>query len=163
MHRFLHALTAALALGGPASLDAQEPSVVGVWEIVELVDWSADGEPSQPFGADPNGYFVYTPEGRLILHILPDPLPSSQTPPFTTEEFAARARSSIAYFGTYSVDYERAILVHEVAGALSPNRAGGAYERPFQLDGDELVLDFTREDGRRFLRRLRRVETLGQS
>ena len=145
MHRFPYALIAALALGGPASLDAQEPSLVGVWEIVELVDWSADGEPSQPFGANPNGYFVYTPEGRLILHILPDPLPSSQTPPFTAEELAARARSSIA------------------AGALSPNRAGGAYERPFQLDGDELVLDFTREDGRRFLRRLRRVETLGQS
>ena len=160
MRRVVCGLAAALAVGGPASLVAQEPGVVGVWDVVELVNWSADGERSEPFGKNPNGFFVYTPEGRLMLHILPDPLPSSQTPPFTTEELAARARSS-AYFGRYSVDYDRGILVHEVEGALSHNRAGGAYERSFQLNGDELVLDFTGESGRRFLRRLRRVESLG--
>ena len=161
MRRLLCGLAAALAAGGPASLVGQEPDLVGVWDIVELVNWSADGERSEPFGKDPNGFFVYTPEGRLMLHILPNPLPSSQPPPITLDELAARARSSIAYFGRYSVDYDRGILVHEVQGALSPNRAGGAYERSFQLKGDELVLDFTGEDGRRFLRRLRRVESLG--
>lgn len=162
MRRILYVFVAGLAFGGPATLTAQEPSIVGVWEIVELTDWDAEGKQSEPFGSDPNGYFVYTPQGRLILHILPNPLPSPETPPITVEELAARARSSIAYYGTYSVDYDRGVLVHEVAGALSPNRAGGAYERPFELDGDELVLDFGRGDGRRFLRRLRRVESLTQ-
>ena len=162
MRRILCAFVGGLALGGPATLIAQEPSVVGVWEIVELIDWNAEGEQSEPFGSDPNGYFVYTPEGRLILQILPNPLPSAETRPITVEKLAARARSSIAYYGTYSVDYDRGVLIHEVAGALFPNRAGGAYERPFQLDEDELVLDFASEDGRRFLRRLRRVESLTQ-
>lgn len=89
MRRILCVLMAGLTLGVPASVVAQEPSLVGVWEIVELVDWNADGERSEPFGNNPNGYFVYTPGGRLILHILPNPLPDSQTPPITIEDLAA--------------------------------------------------------------------------
>ncbi|MCL7963399.1 MAG: lipocalin-like domain-containing protein [marine benthic group bacterium] len=155
----LSAVIGGLAVLGPPTLLAQEPNVVGVWDIVELVNWSADGERSEPFGQDPNGYFVYTPEGHLILQILPEPLPSRQPSPPGIEDLAARARSSIAYFGTYGVDYDRGILVHEIVGALSPNRSGGDFERTFRFEGQDLVLDFANAaTGRRFLRRLRRVE-----
>lgn len=160
MRRALSTVIGGMALMTPTVLGAQEPTVVGVWDIVELIDWTADGERSEPYGQDPNGYFVYTPEGRLILHILSDPLPSRQSSPPGVEDLAARARSSIAYFGTYTVDYERGVLVHEVEGALSPNRAGGAYERTFRFDGGDLILDFTAASGRHFLRRLRRIENL---
>lgn len=160
MRRALSTVIGGVAVMGPTFLGAQEPTVVGVWDIVELVDWTADGERSEPYGQNPHGYFVYTPEGRLILHILSNPLPSRQSNPPGVEEMAARARASIAYFGSYRVDYQTGVLVHEVEGALSPNRAGGAYERPFRFENGELVLDFTAADGRRFLRRLRRIEAL---
>ena len=145
----------------PAAASAQQPSPEGVWDIVELVNWSAEGVPSRPFGDDPLGYFVYTPGGNLILHITVNPrLPSQASPP-SVEELAARARSSIAYFGTFSVDQAEGVITHEIVGDLSPNRAGTDQARPYRIEGDELVLDFSAPDGRRYLRRLRRVENLG--
>lgn len=163
MHPSLLAfLVALIAFGCATPPPAAPPSVAGVWELVELVDWTAGGERLEPFGPAPQGVFVYSPGGRLILHVLADPPPAPQSPPLSAEDLAARARSSIAYFGTWSVDHERGVLVHHVDGALSPNGAGGSYERGFRLDGDELVLDFTSDSGRRMLRRLRRVEPLGR-
>lgn len=159
MHRVLSMLVMAGSICTPCAM-AQQPSPVGVWDIVELVDWSAGGQPQRPFGDDPNGYFVYTPEGHLILHITTNPLVPSQTSPPSVEDLATRARSSIAYFGTYSVDQVAGVITHEIIGDLSPNRAGTAQSRPYRMEGDELFLDFTSPDGRRFFRRLRRIEEL---
>ena len=110
--------------------------------------------------ADPLGYFVYTPDGHLILHITANPpLPAAKLPP-SVDELATWARSSIAYFGTYTVDREAGVITHEIVGDLFPNRVGTSQVRPYRVEGDELILDFTASSGRRFVRKLRRIERL---
>lgn len=159
MRRVLSILLAPVLLQAP-SMMAQEPSPVGVWEIVELVNWSESGEATRPYGDDPLGYFVYTPDGHLILHITANPpLPAAKLPP-SVDELATWAQSSIAYFGTYTVDRESGVITHEIVGDLFPNRVGTSQVRPYRVEGDELILDFTASSGRRFVRKLRRVERL---
>lgn len=152
--------TLVLAALAPATAQAQTRTPVGVWDIVELVNWSPDGARSEPYGSDPNGMFVYTPEGHLILHITTNPLLPAQPRPPSQEDMALRARSAIAYYGRYTVDLGEQVIVHHIEGDLYPNRAGESQARPYRFEGDDLVLDFTSENGARFLRRLRKLEDL---
>ena len=48
---------------------------MGVWDPIEWVSISPDGEREERLGSDPNGLFVYTPQGKLILHATTNPLP----------------------------------------------------------------------------------------
>lgn len=147
-----------LGLSDAGALEEESP--VGVWEIIELVNWSASGEKVEPYGSKPTGYFVYTPGGRLILHVTRNPPLEPQSSPVTTEDLAARAGASIAYFGTYSVDREKGIIYHEIAGDLVPNRVGSSQARPYRIEGDELTIDIPGDNGAHYFRRLRRVESL---
>ena len=53
-----------------------------------------------------------------------------------------------AYFGTYSVDTERRIIIHHVSGSLSAERASGELRRNYEFRDGSLILTFTRtQDG----------------
>ena len=154
---------AALALSITVSLiaapaAAQSFSPVGVWDVVEWVNWSPEGERRESLGSDPNGMFVYTPGGDLILHATTDPLLAPQATPPSTKDLALRARSTIAYYGTYTVDLEKSEIVHHIQGDLLPNRAGRSVARAFRIESGELILDWIGQSGRRAYRRLRRLE-----
>jgi len=133
--------------------------ISGVWKLVELHDWNPDGEDEGSLGSQAPGLFVYTPEGKLSLHIMTEhdrPLIDGET---THAERGEIFGPYIGYFGTYSVDYEAMVVTHHIEGAKSPNRIGRAAERPFRFEDGDLVLDFTTPDGWRFYRRLQRVES----
>lgn len=134
--------------------------VEGVWRLVEYHDWNADGTEIESLGNQAPGIFVYTPEGNLSLHIMTQfdrPTVNSET---TNEERGEIYRPYIGYFGTYTVDYEAKTITHNIEGAKLPNRIGRSAIRTFYFDDSDLVLDFTNSEGRRFYRRLKRVESL---
>ena len=137
---------------------AQSFSPVGVWDVVEWVNWSPEGERREALGSDPNGMFVYTPGGNLILHATTNPLFVPQATPPSTEDLALRAHSAVAYYGTYTVDLEKSEIVHQIQGDLLPNRAGTSVERAFRIESGELILDWIGQNGGRAYRRLRRLE-----
>lgn len=141
-----------------APVTAQSSSPVGVWDVVEWANFSPDGERSETLGSDPNAMFVYTPGGNLILHATIDPLLAPQATPPSTEDLALRARSAVAYYGTYTFDLEKSEIVHHIQGDLLPNRAGTSVARTFRIQDGELILDWTNQNGARFYRRLRRLE-----
>jgi len=141
-----------------APVAAQSSSPVGVWDVVEWVNWSPEGERREALGSDPNAMFVYTPGGNLILHATTDPLLAPQATPPSTEDLAHRASSTVAYYGTYTVDLEKSEIVHHIQGDLLPNRAGRSVARAFRIEDGELILDWMNQDGSRFYRRLRRLE-----
>ena len=141
-----------------APVAAQSSSPVGVWDVVEWVNWSPEGERREALGSDPNAMFVYTPGGNLILHATTDPLIAPQATPPSTEDLALRASSTVAYYGTYTVDLEKSEIVHHIQGDLLPNRAGRSVARAFRIEDGELILDWMNQDGSRFYRRLRRLE-----
>ena len=136
-----------------------EDSIVGVWRLVELTNWSSDGVQTQPFGAEPLGTFSYTPAGNLSIHIMrTPPIPKYSERP-DNDAIADFARAYLAYFGTYSVDDAAGVVTHEVQGALYPNYVATDRPRPFSISADTLTLDFQSDSGARYLRRLVRIES----
>ena len=131
---------------------------MGVWDPIEWVSIGPDGEREERLGSDPNGLFVYTPQGNLILHATTNPLLAPQPSPPSTEDLALRASSTTAYFGTYTVDREKSEIVHHIQGNLSPNAAGTSAVRPFRFENGDLILEWRSSSGGITYRRLRRVE-----
>lgn len=128
--------------------------------MVEFTNWGADGTKSQPLGASPVGQFIYTPGGYLSVQVMSDP----PAPPLADrDDDAGRAQATrqyIEYFGTYHADRETRTLTHRVEGSTLTNRVGENYLRNYRIEGDVLTIEFESEDGRRFLRRLERVEAI---
>lgn len=136
----------------------QRRSVAGVWRLVEYRDYNADGSERDSLGTNAPGLFVYTPEGNMSLHIMTAEDRPAITAETTDEQRGQIYSPYIGYFGTYTVDHERQTITHHIEGAKLPNRIGSAAERAFYFKGDDLVLDFTSGSGRRFYRRLIRIE-----
>ena len=137
---------------------APQESPVGVWDVIEWFSESPEGERTYSKGSDPNGLFVYTPEGNLILHATTNPLLAPQPTPTSTEDLALRATSTTAYYGTYTVDLEKSEVTHHIQGNLSLNSAGISAVRPFRIEDGDLILEWISTNGVRVYRRLRRLE-----
>lgn len=153
----------ALALGGSGmAMDADEPprdaNLVGVWRLVELIDYTEAGEATFPMGVRPSGIFVYTSGGQLSLHIQSDPPPAPLSGRDDDSGRLSAARGYIGYFGRWEADAETGELIHAIEGALLPNRIGRRAVRQYSINGNNLVITIENEDGRRFLRRLERIE-----
>ena len=139
-------------------VESQSP--VGVWQLVELKNWTSDGQMSQPYGENPSGMFVYTEQGHLSIQIMRTPAHPRLTQRPDAETLAGLARGYIAYYGTYEVDAENGMLLHKPVGSLNPNYIDTTRPRPYRITGDELTIDIVSEAGARFFRRLKRVESL---
>lgn len=156
----LTASAAAYADTANCSSSAKPTDIVGVWRLVEASTTLADGTVQHPYGNPPAGIFIYTPGGHFSLHLNKNPPPDKFTERPTNTELGAVAREYIGYYGTWSVAGNS--VTHHIEGAMLPNRIGQDAERPFNLCGDELELDIQGNDGRRFYRRLERVETFSE-
>lgn len=143
---------------GPSTGAPSTPSIVGVWGLVEFRDFDVDGGEVESLGNDAPGVFIHTPDGHLSLHIMTDrerPLIDRDT---TDEERGRIERPYIGYFGTYTVDRERMVVIHHIEGAKVPNRVGRSAARTYRFEDGDLILDFESPGGRRYDRRLARVE-----
>jgi hypothetical protein len=131
--------------------------LVGTWRLVSFEDWDAAGHRSQPYGEHPRGYFVYDATGHLSVQIMRTPplppLSSGDVAVATGAEKEAAYDAYLAYFGTYTVDAERGVVVHHVEGALMPTFTGTDQPRQFVLNGDTLIIG----DQKRWKRVLERV------
>jgi hypothetical protein len=150
-------LIASCFVGAASAQSAQSP--VGVWDVIEWVEFAPDGQRTEPYGADPNGMFVYTPNGNLILATTVNPL-LSKAGPFDDAALAERARLLVAYYGTYTVNAQGSEIIHNVQVNLVENRVGGALVRPFKVEGNQMTLEWSDTSGARHLRRLRLLESL---
>lgn len=150
-------VTDAAASGEQPECKAGE--IQGVWRLVEATTTWPDGRVEYPFGRPPSGLFIYTPGGHLSLHLHRNPPPPRFDHRPDDAELGAAARSYIGYYGTWSVADNK--IVHHILGALVPNRIGQDAERPFSVCGDVLELNIEGTDGRRFFRRLERIESFG--
>jgi hypothetical protein len=123
--------------------------------LVTFEDWDSAGRRTTPYGEHPLGYVRYTPDGRVAVQVARQP----QAGPFTAgaeqgtvAEKAAAFDAYIAYFGTYTVDTARHIVVHHVDADINPSYTGTADPRPYRLAGDSLILGDERSWRRVFIR-----------
>ena len=64
----------------------------------------------------------------------------------------------MAYFGTYSVDAGRGVVIHHVEGSVRPDYTDTDQLRPFRIEGDRLIIEMRQPDGQHLVRELVRVE-----
>jgi len=126
----------------------------GIWDLVSLEDFEADGNVIYWLGKGVSGTIAYTPGGRMFVQFLGDPHPMfaagnvfspdgrTLLPTATDEEVRTAFGSYYAYFGRYDIDDKRRVVTHHVQSSMRPDEVGLNYERPYELSGDRLVLRF---------------------
>jgi hypothetical protein len=136
--------------------------IVGSWQMVEAWDMNDPGKPgkSYPWGNPPLGYWVYDSAGNVSVQIsINPPLPLMDAPWWTMTSQAAldgmlaSFNNYMAYFGTYTVDYESGIVTNNVITDVLRQYTGTAQPRPFKIVKDQLLIG----DGKTYLRRFKRV------
>jgi len=113
----------------------------GSWILVELYN-EADGKKSEPFGPNPRGSMLLTPDGRFSMTIMKASLPkfaSNVRTKGTVEENQAVVHGSVAAIGTYTVtgDKDKTLNLH-IEGSTFPNWDGQDQKRPITVIGDEM-------------------------
>jgi hypothetical protein len=134
MNRRTSCIVTALLLGLvslPSSALSQQKSLkdqlVGTWTFVSQEQTLPNGSRLLPFGANARGVNVYDANGHFyFMNARPD-LPKIATnnrlEP-TPDEAKAIALGTIAFFGTYTVDETKKILIVKIEASTFPNLAG---------------------------------------
>jgi hypothetical protein len=131
-------------LSGVSEVRAQEKGAglaQGSWLLVALYN-ETDGKKTEPFGPNPRGSMLLTPDGRFSMVLMRESLPkfvSNVRTKGTAEENQAVVHGSVAAIGTYKVvgDKEQTLNLH-IEGSTFPNWDGQDQKRPITVTGDEL-------------------------
>jgi hypothetical protein len=118
-------------------------ALIGTWRLVSYVARSVPAsEIVHPYGTEPDGVIVYTPEGHVSVQIMRRDRPAfaaSALDQGRPEELAVAALGYIAYAGRFHVPDEHTV-VHDVTVSLFPNWVGGVQRRTVDIDGRALRL-----------------------
>jgi hypothetical protein len=109
--------------------------LVGVWRLTSAYFVAQEkGDRLDLLGAEPFGYFICAPNGRMIVLITA----GSRTPATSTSEMAALFKSMFAYTGRWTIDGEKFVTM--VDGAWDPTWVGTEQARYHSYDGQTLSL-----------------------
>jgi hypothetical protein len=116
---------------------------VGAWRLVSYSAVASSGETIYPLGRNAHGRIIYDAGGRMAVQ-LGDPgraaFAASDPRAATHAEVRDAFDSYLAYYGTYTVDAGRGVVVHHLELSLLPNWTGVDQVRYYDLQGDRLTL-----------------------
>jgi hypothetical protein len=118
-------------------------ALIGVWRLREYSDVTEDTAARHPFGQDPDGLLIYTPDGFVSALLMARGRPNLSGNGFTEgtpDQYSAAGRSFIGYTGRYDVDEAKLVVTHRPTVAFVPNMIGSVQQRLVDLQGDVLVL-----------------------
>lgn len=138
---------------------AKPAELVGTWRLVEYWNRDSVDQPKQyPYGEQPLGFIVYDRGGNVLVELAKSPQPQrlskEELGRLTVEELRSMLQGFVAYFGTYTVDTQKGLVIHHVTADLRREYTATDQARPFHVAGDELTIG----DSRTWLRRLIRVK-----
>src|SRR3954453_22099266 len=148
MNKSLLAVGLGLALSGNAF--AQEKSakeqIVGAWTLVAVTSEVDDGKKGEPFGSSPKGMIIFSSDGHFSLFQSRSDIPkitANDRAKATPEEAQKIVASSIAYYGTYSLDENTKVMVVNLAASTYANVAAVPDQKRTitQLTSDELKFE----------------------
>ena len=132
MLRFAAFAFAACLIAQPSVGGANE-KVVGAWKLLSMeVEVQANGLKEPVMGANPTGYVLFTPEGRVSFVLTGE----GRKPGKTDAERAALLNTLVAYTGTYRVEGDKWITNVDVA--WNPEWVGTEQVRSFTVEGERL-------------------------
>jgi hypothetical protein len=117
---------------------AQTDPLLGTWRLRSFVrEVAGTGERYNQLGDRPDGYLVYSPDGRMLALFVSGDQPRPRAEP-SDEERIALHKAMLAYGGTYSVSPGR--VVHHIDIEWDGRRVGSDQVRFYTIDGDTLSI-----------------------
>ncbi|MFJ3224564.1 lipocalin-like domain-containing protein [Streptomyces sp. NPDC086783] len=136
---------AAVGDNRPDARDEVRMRLLGAWQLVSYTAKDTDGEIILPFGPDPYGLIVYTPEGYMSAQLGRGdrlPLNTPRLEEAGPDDLARTAAGYVAYGGTFEV-VEPHTVEHHVTTSLFPNWIGLTQVRKVEFAGSFLRLGVT--------------------
>jgi Lipocalin-like domain len=120
--------------------------IVGAWTLVSVTSEMDDGKKGEPFGSSPKGVIVFSNDGHFSLFQSRAEIPkiaANDRAKATAEEAQSIVASSIAYYGTYSIDENTRVMVVNLAAITYANVAAIPNQKRIitLLTADELKFD----------------------
>lgn len=109
--------------------------LTGTWRVMSVdTEFQSSGKREPALGPDPNGFFVFTAEGRAMALIAA----KERQPGNSLEQLAALCRTMMAYCGPFRIEGDKLIIDVDV----SSNQAwtGGVQERFIRVAGDAMEM-----------------------
>jgi len=125
-------------------------ALLGTWRLVSNHQVDVNGKLVEPFGDDPLGYLVYTPDGHVLVQMASRERPqlfgtsaNAGNRPVLLETTEANTPLGLTgYCGTFEVRDGQAI--HHMEFGVLPRNNGHVETRLVVLDGDRLSLRTSR-------------------
>jgi len=141
-----------MTISNSVRASALSATLPGTWQLQSRIDVTASGErrPEPSLGEDPVALLIYDRSGHFAAQfmrrdrsvLVPDGPGGAKN--------NSRAQGGYdAYFGTYTIDDERATVTQTLLAALSPENVGAVLTRAMEVQDDTLIirLDTTASDG----------------
>src|SRR3954468_2852658 len=148
MNKALVAVGLGLALSSVAFAEQKsaKEQIVGAWTLVSVTSEMGDGTRGEPFGPSPKGVIIFSNDGHFSLFQSRAEIPkivANDRAKATAEEAQSIVASSIAYYGTYSIDESAKLMVVNLAASTYANVAAIPNQKRTVtlLTADELKFD----------------------
>ena len=108
-------------------------TIVGSWKVTSYdIEFQNSGERRPSLGAQPHGYLIFAPQGRVMSYLEAE----GRTAPKTDEECVEAYGTMVAYTGKYRLEGNK--LITNFDGASNVELVGTEQERRFDLKGNRL-------------------------
>jgi len=116
--------------------DDAAKQLAGTWKVVSLITKFDGGDAVEPFGPNPKGRLVLTPEGRWIIILTA----ANRGPAKNFEEKAALLDSMLAYSGKYTIEGNRMAIQVDMSWNEIYSGANQVQTRFFNIQDDILTV-----------------------
>lgn len=117
-----------------SSTDEVATQLIGTWKLTSWVTQVIGEDSREPYGPNPKGRLVITPEGHWIVIITA----ANRQSPKTTDEKAALLDSMLAYSGKYRIDGNKITTRVDMSSNEIYTGANQDQTRFFRVEGDKL-------------------------
>lgn len=120
-------------VAGPAN--AQLTEIVGTWKFLSYVRTDpGTGENVNIFGEHPRGWLIYTPEGRMMVIVIPENRKSLEK----DDDRIEHHKQMVAYTGRYTIAGDK--VIHHVDVAWNEAWIGTDLVRSYKINADRLII-----------------------
>lgn len=120
--------------------------LLGTWKLVSTEDTLKDGTTRlfPQFGPHAQGFLRYQADGYMYAILAnPDRTNWSAQATGRIEEAMKAGEGTFAYCGRYEVDVKKGQIIHVPEVATNPEYVNSRQIRPYQFEGDRLILSDT--------------------
>jgi len=148
MNKIFGVIVLGFVLSGTAfgQQKSAKEEIVGAWSLVSVISEMDDGQKGEPFGSSPKGVIIFTDDGHFSLfqsRAEISKIAANDRAKATPEEAQSIVASTIAYYGTYSIDEKTKVMVVTLAASTYANVAAIPNQKRTitLLTSDELKFD----------------------